>query len=378
MSFSDDSSQRHSSHDVRPREHSECSPCDASWPRPKRWVSEKLVFVSSSIGRFSLIFISMKSKLRSILTSLLTSHCLIVFLYERNMITQAPQVNLRNALNTRNYLQFSHEGKTITERCTRSFPLMRLPPEIRNEIYRIVAHWCPNSAMIQRRGHQTNDPVTLRQPSWRLDIGYQVDPYICQPSLFMTTRQIRAEGLPFYFLCRHFTLPIYYLQWQAKGDTGYKTVLYKNPFFRWFTKIGPVGRENIRRLDVVIRCSTAGSGGIKKEALAFIIETVISNLSRQIVEVTFIMENKTGSMRLWDIGRDYHVGNPDHHPICSLLDPKTGISQELSYLQKPTIPAYHVMKLTFKNGFPGFGGAGTEGAGDGGVDNGQAGGQPDG
>lgn len=117
-----------------------------------------------------------------------------------------------------------------------------LSGEIRNEIYKLVADYA-----IQRNDSRARTALYFKDGwDWKKDrrLTHRGDPQleILQPGLFITCRQIRTEGLPFFYQRREFYLPLNH------GQRILDLYWYQAGFSRWFQAIGDVGQQNIRHL----------------------------------------------------------------------------------------------------------------------------------
>ena len=188
----------------------------------------------------------------------------------------------------------------------RCFPFLKLPPEIRNKIYRHVAPHVVTRAERRARGYR------------RISRSREQDLIeICQPSLFLANKQLRTEGLPFFFSDNEFFFCLPY----TNGDYSNQVL---GGFWRWFKAIGSVGRSNLRRLFFNLR---------SKQPFQLYHAHVISNihgrLSKDMITVTYFSENRRSKRTLWSIGHKIFKQSAHMAPVCTIRN------KQIGYVTKP-------------------------------------------
>lgn len=190
--------------------------------------------------------------------------------------------------------------------------LSNLPGEIRNEIYKIVADY-----QIQRTDSRACLSIyTDPEWDWKKDkrLTQSGDPHlmILQPGLFLTCKQIRTEGLPFFFRRRDFYLPldhgkhIFDFYWDQAG------------FALWFRTIGDLGQQNIRSLTLRNTRMIKGASFLER------IHRKLSDQATVVYEADTYGNGRFFAQSLWNIGARFQARNDRKVPIfCVEGDPPT-------------------------------------------------------
>lgn len=203
----------------------------------------------------------------------------------------------------------SHDNRAETQ-----VRFQDLPGEVRNEIYKMIAEYkiettdsrARLAAPSRRWNHNTLQwlpaedisPV-IAHPSLPLPPKENPRLMILQPGLFLTCKQIRTEGLLFFYQKRNFSFDL----------NGGNYILYKfgpNTFTKWFEAIGKFGQQNIRHL----RFRNPPSEHSRSRTCIF---RRLSEKATVMYSVELQLE--LNKRYLWEIANAYHTKNPDKMPV---------------------------------------------------------------
>ncbi len=212
------------------------------------------------------------------------------------------------------------------------------PGEVRNKIYKLVADY-----IVQRDDSRVRALVCSDKDwDWKKDrrLAYSDNPHltIIQPGLFITCRQTRIEGLPFFYKGREFYLPLSYgkpildLSWKQTG------------FSRWFHAISDIGQQNIRHLTLRNTGKLRAIDSIER------IHRRLSDEATVVYEAHFPSFART----LWKIGARYKAKNMEKIPSFW----RNWYSNNLNLSNFDRMPEFEscdVFRLGFKAGCGWFG-----------------------
>lgn len=211
-------------------------------------------------------------------------------LLQRDKSTTAPQSSLAVRMTN------SENAHTVSQ--DNGLGFLDFPGEIRNEIYKLVADYT-----IKKNDSRACTALYIgvnwdSERERRLGDCGNPQVMILQHGLFLTCRQIRTEGLPFFYQRRKFSLPLNHgkrildLYWEQAG------------FARWFLAIGDLGQQNIRHLTLHNATMMKGIDSIER------IHRKLSN------EATVVYEAYTRlfAVALWKIRVRYQAKNEGKVP----------------------------------------------------------------
>ena len=180
---------------------------------------------------------------------------------------------------------------------------MKLPGEIRDEIYKYVATF-----QKPRNSGEIKSAIDSRELPHHVCAGdIQNQASIAQPGLFHTCSQIYQESRAAFFRYRDFKLHI----WQDPGMKQQSRCLKK--MLAWFDIIGVEMQKQIRTLEIDLQCDKSTD----LHAYIWFVDTVHAKLS----DKATVIYRPISQMRarhdvafLWGIGRTLHVRDPRRVP----------------------------------------------------------------
>lgn len=212
------------------------------------------------------------------------------------------------------------------------------PGEVRNKIYKLVADY-----IVQRDDSRAHTSLYCEY-NWdwkrvkRLVQHGGPEFMILQPGLFLTCRQSRTEGLPFFYQRRKFDLPL------SREKHILDLYWYQAGFSAWFQEIGELGQQNIRHLTL-------------RNALTMKSINSIERIHRKLSEKATVMyeaETSIFAAALWKIGTRYHAKNKEKVPV--FWNPHSRNNGKISnYEGPPRSDLYGGCRLEFKAGSGWFG-----------------------
>lgn len=227
------------------------------------------------------------------------------------------------------------DGEAVSQGAGRRF--QSLPGEVRNEFYKIIANY---------QIEMTDSRASVAFPAaktWEQKEDHELYPkdnphmIILQPGLFLTCKQIRVEGLPFFYQQRKFNFSM-----DNQPPNRHRHEIGTLGLTKWFQAIGHFGQRNIRILDFY-------NGPTPKNFKYQ--ERVHRKLSEE-ATVTYMADDVEYARELWEIASKYHAKNPDKVPVVWTPE---GISNFADLGLRPDGRRMEPWYLTFEPGSNWFG-----------------------